>query len=293
MFFVRFWGVRGSIPVPGPSTLEFGGNTTCVEVRAGGELLIFDAGTGARVLGNALAEQGPVRAHMFFSHMHWDHIQGFPFFLPAFVPGNHFDLFGAQKLCTSLAEVLSGQMNYPNFPVSLEQMDSEMVFRDLDDDEVVTPGEARVTHALLRHPGGVISYRVDYRGRALVFATDTEHTDLGADPALVELARGADLLIYDAMYTPEEYAGSDRSPSRRGWGHSTWAAGVEVAQAARVGRLVLFHHDPDHDDATVRAIEKAAQRVRPGTVAAREGLVLDLEPRAQQVEDRPEPSVAR
>ena len=274
MFFVRFWGVRGSIPVPGPTTAAVGGNTTCVEVRAGSEIVIFDAGSGIRKLGNALMKEQPVKAWMFFTHVHWDHIQGFPFFLPAFASGNHFDLYGAKKISNTLPDTLSGQMNYPNFPVSLGEMGSAMKFHDLQEGETVNCGEAKVSNARLQHPGGVYAYRVDHDGHALVFATDTEHKDQ-PDEKLVALARDADILIYDAMYTPEEYRG-ERGRPKTGWGHSTWEEGIKVARAANVERLVLFHHDPDHDDAAVKAIEANAQAAFPNSMAAHEGLKLDL-----------------
>lgn len=275
MFLVRFWGVRGSIPMPGPRTAQIGGNTTCLEVRAGNDLIIFDAGTGIRGLGNALLKEMPVQARMFFTHLHWDHIQGFPFFLPAFVRGNRFDLYGVRKLTNTLAETLIGQMNYPNFPVSLDEMGAQIDFHDLQEGESVTVGEAVVTNTLLNHPGGVHAYRVDYKGHSAVFATDTEHYSC-LDPRLVKLAAGADLLIYDAMYTTDEYRGANGGLPRLGWGHSTWEEGVKVAREAQVGQLVLFHHDPDHDDETVHAIEAQAKAVFPRCCAAYEGLELHL-----------------
>ncbi len=276
MFNVTFWGVRGSIPTPGPLTAGVGGNTSCLEVRAGAERIILDAGTGLRLLGNAMmAEGGPVRARMLFTHVHWDHIQGFPFFSPAFVPGNRFDLYGGHKVQGTLHETLSGQMNYPNFPVSLEEMGSQMVFHHLHEGEPLSLGEVQVTSATLDHPGGVYAYRISFQGRSLVYATDNEHGP-APDPRLVGLAAGAELLIYDAMYTPEEYEGREGRGARVGWGHSTWAEGVKVARAAGVERLVLFHHDPEHDDATVEQIERLARRELGRAVAAREGLLLQV-----------------
>jgi len=252
-----------------------GGNTTCVEVRVGSEIIIFDAGTGLRELGCELMAELPVSVKLFFTHVHWDHIQGFPFFGPAFIKGNRFDLYGGRKVTASLAEILSGQMEFPNFPVSLDAMGSRMHFHDLHEGEVVSAGNATVTNANLNHPGGVIAYRVDYDGHSVVFATDTEHYSC-LDDKLVGLARGADMLIYDAMYTPEEYAGTVGDGPKTGWGHSTWEEGVRVARAAGVRTLVLTHHDPDHDDSQVRDIEAAAQGAFEDTIAAYEGLVLDL-----------------
>lgn len=275
MFSVRFWGVRGSIPTPGAKTVKYGGNTPCIEIRAGSELIIIDGGSGLRNLGQTLLDEMPLVARMFFTHFHWDHIQGFPFFLPAFIKGNRFDLFGSNKLSGTLAETLAGQMNFPNFPVSLSDMAAHMKFHDLREGEAVACGDAVISNAQLNHPGGVFGYRVDFGGHAVVVATDTEHYSV-PDAKLVELAEGADVLIYDAMYTPEEYAGDDSRAPKTGWGHSTWEEAVKVVDAARVRKLVLYHHDPEHDDAMIDRIEAEAQRAFPNTVAAREGMVLEI-----------------
>lgn len=276
MFLVRFWGVRGSIPVPGHSTVEIGGNTSCIEVRAGSEIIIFDAGTGLRQLGNALMSELPIVARMFFTHVHWDHIQGFPFFAPAFVKGNRFDLFGAKNISNTLAEALAGQMNYPNFPVRLNEMGAQIHFHDLHEGEAVACGDAVISNTQLNHPGGVFAYRVDFGGHAVVVATDTEHYSC-LDTKLLNLSEGADLLIYDAMYTPEEYEGIRDAQSRTGWGHSTFVEGVRIAKAAHVRKLVLFHHEPDHDDAAIRAIETRARQQFPDVSAAYEGLEIQLD----------------
>jgi phosphoribosyl 1,2-cyclic phosphodiesterase len=275
MFSVRFWGVRGSIPVPGPATAQIGGNTSCIEVRAGSEILIFDAGTGLRMLGYQLMSELPVVARMFFTHLHWDHIQGFPFFNPAFIKGNRFDLFGARKITSTLAETLSGQMNFPNFPVSLAEMGAQMNFHDLREGEAVACGDAVISNTQLNHPGGVFAYRVDFGGHSVVFATDTEHYSC-PDHKIISLADGADLLIYDAMYTPEEYRGTAEVLPRTGWGHSTYEEGIKIARAARVRKLILFHHDPDHSDAFIRSMEAKAQQLHPETQAAYEGLVIQI-----------------
>ncbi|MGH7271294.1 MAG: MBL fold metallo-hydrolase [Polyangiaceae bacterium] len=279
---ITFWGVRGSIPTPGPSTAQVGGNTSCVEVRAGKAIVIFDGGTGLRLLGKKLLKEMPITAHMFFSHVHWDHIQGFPFFEPAFVKGNVFHLYGGTNVSRTLGETLAGQMDHPNFPVSLAAMGAEMVFRDLGESERVEiedggGGVAAVTNARGNHAQGVYAYRLEHAGKVVVFATDTEHYEGGIDKSLLALSKGADLLIYDAQYTPEEYAGTaGTGASKKGWGHSTYEEGARMAKAAGAQKLVLFHHDPSQDDASVREKEKRARAVFPDAIAAHEGLTIEV-----------------
>jgi phosphoribosyl 1,2-cyclic phosphodiesterase len=276
MIQVRFWGVRGSIPTPSPETIQIGGNTSCIEVRAGKKLIIFDAGTGLRVLGNKLLKEMPVKASMFFSHMHWDHIQGFPFFVPALVPGNHFDLYGGKSLTTTLAETLAGQMNFPNFPLTLDQMASTMIFHEFNDGQVVDLGDGVTVMALsLNHPNGCYGYRLMHDGKAITYCTDTEHS-AEVDQNALALAKDTDLFIYDAQYTPEEYVGEEGGTSRVGWGHSTYAEGARLAKLAGAKKLILFHHAPEHDDDTVRDIEQRAKALFKETVAAREGLEYTL-----------------
>ncbi len=279
MITVRFWGVRGSIPVPGPTTAGVGGNTSCVEIRCGKHLVIMDAGTGIRPLGEKLASQGRVEADIFFSHVHWDHIQGFPFFIPAMMEGNVLRLYGGRNVTSTLEETLYGQMNFPNFPVVIADLYSAISFHDLREGEMVTIGSGRdrvqVTNAKLNHPNGVYSYRVEYRGHSVVYATDTEHYSI-PDYKLVSLARNADLLIYDSMFTPEEYAGTTGGPPRIGWGHSTMIEGANIARAVGVKNLVLFHHDPQQDDAAVAEKERRARAIFKRTVAAREGLEITI-----------------
>lgn len=277
MFRIVFWGVRGSIPSPGPNTIEVGGNTSCVEVRAGRELIILDGGTGLRLLGSALVKEQPLEARLFFSHVHWDHIQGFPFFGPAFVQGNVIELYGATNVTGTLEETLAGQMNFPNFPVRLDHMGAKMSFHDIDDGYVLRfDDNSVVVHAaMLNHPQGVLAYRIEHDGHAVVYATDTEHYET-PDPKLMELAKGADLLIYDSQYTPEEYAGEVDGRSKVGWGHSTMIEGVKVSQAAGVKRLILFHHDPEQSDDAVRLKEQRAREIFPSTDAAREGMIIEI-----------------
>jgi phosphoribosyl 1,2-cyclic phosphodiesterase len=275
---VKMWGVRGSIPTPGPDTVEFGGNTSCYEVRASDALIILDGGTGLRLLGQSLLKHMPVEAWMFFSHVHWDHIQGFPFFTPAFIRGNTFRLYGGLNVTHSLEETLAGQMDYPSFPVHLTEMGAKMTFHDLYEGEVVRIGPKEdivVTNARGNHPNGVYAYRIEHGGKALAYITDSEHYAI-VDPKLKRLAAGADLLIYDAMYTPEEYAGEVGGGPKTGWGHATFVAGCELAKAAGVKQLVLHHHDPTQTDAMVREKERRARELFPNTIAAREGHVIEL-----------------
>jgi len=268
---IRFWGVRGSIASPGPETASVGGNTSCVEVRCGDARIVLDAGTGLRSLGNAIArEAGASELTLMLSHFHWDHIQGLPFFVPAYLPETKLAIVGAGGDRFSLRDKLSRQMTEPHFPVQLDDLSAQMSFREARAGQTLElDGGVVVRVARLNHPGGVFAYRIEHAGRSLVYATDTEHYAC-VDPALEKLAEGADVLIYDAQYTPEEYQG------KVGWGHSTYVAGAEVARAAGVGQLVLFHHDPMRTDAGVAAIESAARGLFARTVAAREGLTLSM-----------------
>lgn len=273
---ITFWGVRGSIPTPGPDTVEIGGNTSCVEVRAGKSLLVFDGGTGLRLLGKKLVKEMPIVAHIFFSHVHWDHIQGFPFFDPAFVKGNTIHLYGGNNVSRTLEETLAGQMDHPSFPVHLTDMGAKMTFNDLAEGQVLQIDDAKISTARGNHPNGVWLYRIDHAGKSIVYATDTEHYK-DVDAGLLKLAQGVDVLIYDSQYTPEEYTGNAGTGGPKvGWGHSTFEEAVKLATAAKVKKLVLFHHDPLQNDAQVRAKEKRAQEIFKNAVAAYEGLVIDV-----------------
>jgi phosphoribosyl 1,2-cyclic phosphodiesterase len=272
---IRFWGVRGSIASPGPETAGVGGNTSCVEVRCGETRIILDMGTGARKLGDALLHEGRVEATVLLSHLHWDHIQGLPFFVPAYVPSTKLSIVGSVHGVGSLRDALSAQMAAPNFPVRLDELGAQISLREARPGEAFDVGEARVRVAKLNHPGGVLAYRIEHEGQSLVYATDTEHYAC-VDPTLRTLAEGADVVIYDAQYTPEEYRG-DGGRSRVGWGHSTYVAGAELARASGARKLVLFHHDPRRTDAGVLDIEQMARELFPASIAAREGLVVHLE----------------
>jgi phosphoribosyl 1,2-cyclic phosphodiesterase len=274
-FKVRFWGVRGSIACPGQSTVRYGGNTSCIEMQVGGQRLIFDGGTGLRVLGQALTAEMPVEAHLFFTHSHWDHIQGFPFFVPAFIPNNRFHIYGTVAPNGSTIEQrLNDQMLHPNFPVPLQIMGADLKFYNLGIGESVELGEVLIENALLNHPGEAIGYRVNWRGGSVAYITDTEHFPDRLDENVLWLARNADLLIYDATYTDEEYY--SEQISRIGWGHSTWQEAVKVAKAANVKQLVIFHHDPLHDDSFMDQVQAQTAVQFPNSLVAWEGLEIAI-----------------
>ena len=294
---VRFWGTRGSIATPGPQTVRYGGNTSCVEVRTlKGTLIVLDAGTGLRVFGEALmADGGAQRGHILIGHTHWDHIQGFPFFTPLFVPGNEWDVYAPRGFGESLRETLAGQMQYTYFPVSLDALGATIRYHDLIEGSFMID-EVRVTARYMNHPALTLGYKLEANGISVVYATDHEcHSHAAALPGPPDghvhtpthpgdqrhgtFIAGADLLIHDTQYTAEEY------PSRAGWGHSTLEYAVDLAVAGGVKQLALFHHDPRRDDAAVDALVIASrQRVLDagGTLdvfAAAEGESITLLPK--------------
>lgn len=269
---ITFWGVRGSIAAPGPDTVEVGGNTSCVEVVCGATRLVLDAGTGLRRLGDRLVAEGPVDVALLLSHFHWDHIQGLPFFVPAYLPSTRLSIVGGANGVMPLRTALAHQMTAPVFPVRLDELGADLALREVRHGEELEIGEARVRVAKLNHPGGVHAFRIEHGGRSLVYATDTEHYAC-VDPTLRALAEGADVLVYDSQYTPEEYRG-DGGRSKVGWGHSTYEAGAALARQAGVGLYVLFHHDPQRSDAGVADIERRARALFPSSVAAREGMEI-------------------
>ncbi|HLO87099.1 MAG TPA: MBL fold metallo-hydrolase [Nostocaceae cyanobacterium] len=274
-FTVQFWGVRGSIPSPGPHTVRYGGNTPCVAMQVGGKRLIFDGGTGLHVLGQSLLRQLPVEAHIFFTHSHWDHMQGFPFFTPAFIQGNKFHIYGAIAPDGSTIEQrLNDQMLHPNFPVPLQIMQANLDFYDVEPGQPIHIDDITIETAHLNHPGEAVGYRVNWRGGAAVYITDTEHFPDHLDENVLWLSRNADIMIYDSTYTDEEY-NSPKSP-KIGWGHSTWQEGVKVAKAANVKTLVIYHHDPAHNDDFLDNIGQQVAEEFPGAIMAREGLVLHV-----------------
>ncbi|MBD3885067.1 MBL fold metallo-hydrolase [Phormidium tenue FACHB-886] len=275
-FTIRFWGVRGSIACPGGNTVRYGGNTSCVEMRVAGHRLVFDGGTGLRVLGQTMLAELPVEAHLFFTHSHWDHIQGFPFFTPAFIKTNRFHIYGAiAPNGSTIEQRLNDQMLHPNFPVPLQIMGADLKFYDIEVGEAVQIGEVLVENALLNHPGEAVGYRVNWGKYSAAYVTDTEHFPDRLDENVLWLARDADVLIYDATYTDEEY--NAEKNSKVGWGHSTWQEAVRIAKAANVKKLVIFHHDPLHDDDFMDQIKERTSRAFTNSVVAWEGMELNLQ----------------
>jgi phosphoribosyl 1,2-cyclic phosphodiesterase len=299
-FVIRFRGVRGSYPVPGEKTCRVGGNTSCVEIWAGGHLIIIDAGTGIIGLGKDLirkyrasGEKEPIVATMLFSHTHHDHIQGFPFFDPAYEGTSVLYMFGPKTFYEDIEEALSRAMLAPSFPVALGELKSLKVMSNIEESETVILDQSMgpqilniyrderenspdaVEIGVLRsfaHPrGGVSIYKISWAGKSMVYASDTE-SYIGGDTRLIEFASGTDLLIHDAQYTEKEYV----TGPKQGWGHSTPEMAIAIAQAAKVKKLVLFHHAPSHDDDTLAEIEKKAQEAFPNTILAYEGLTIEL-----------------
>ncbi len=270
-FWLRFWGVRGTVPCPGPETLRYGGNTSCVEVMCGDQRLIFDAGTGLRALGASMTGHNGISAQIFLTHTHVDHINGFPFFRPAYSPKNCFELWAGHLggRPGALQAVLADMMRAPIFPVPLNIMHACIAFHDFTAGEILEPAPGIVLRtAALNHPNGATGYRLEYGGKAICYVTDTEHREGTLDATIIALIRDSQLVIYDATYTDEEY------PCFRGWGHSTWNEGVRLCEAAGVRQLIAFHHDPDHTDADLDRIAEELGRALPGSKVAQEGMVL-------------------
>jgi phosphoribosyl 1,2-cyclic phosphodiesterase len=303
---VEVWGARGSIPSSQPGTLKYGGNTACLEIRTRmNDHIIIDAGSGIRRLGvkmvrghqepvelegmvdfiveevfrtYAREKPDPLRAlegsldykneiHLLMTHNHWDHIQGFPFFIPGYIPTKTINIYGQLKTDHRLYDVFSGQMQKSYFPVKLEQMGAKKEFTEIVED-TFRIGDAVVTSRSLNHPQGCLGYRITSGEMTIAVCTDTEHFEGRLDENVIALAHDADIFFYDCQYTPDEYT------AKKGWGHSTWQEGVKIAKEAGVKKIVMFHHDPEHDDDFIRKIEMQAKEVFPNLMAAYEGLVL-------------------
>ena len=294
---LKFWGVRGSIPCPGPDKVRFGGNTSCVQVIGGSDIVILDAGTGIRELGLQLAAlRKPLKIHLLLTHTHWDHIQGFPFFTPIYIPGHEIFVYGPRALEKSLEEAVMFQMQYSYFPVKGVELSSKIVFRELDEEEF-RAGDIEFQSKSMNHPIRVLAYRFARAGSIGVYTGDNEpyydvlaETDRSADSGIhnrqqfiqecndrvVKFVKGSNLLIADAQYTDREYE------LKRGWGHSSISHVIDLAVGGDVKRLALFHHEPTHDDAILAAIEKEARSAAKKrskaleVFSAREGQTVDV-----------------
>ena len=271
---VRLRGVRGSTPTPEKENARYGGNTACVEVRLdNGALIIMDCGSGLRALGKSMVREfadRPVQVHVFLTHFHWDHVQGIPFFLPFYRKGNTFLFHSLLRRGSELQRTLEGLMGSPYFPVTLSAMGAKFLFFDLEQGPINIDG-AVISSAPLNHPQGCVGYRTEADGHVFVLATDTEPGSPVHHRTVRELAQDADLLLYDSQYTPHQTEGE-----KKGWGHSSWQEGVRIAQERGVKRLVLFHHDPDSDDAFLDSLVAQAQKEFPNTVGGAEGLEFNL-----------------
>ncbi|MEB3358389.1 MAG: MBL fold metallo-hydrolase [Synechococcales bacterium] len=275
LFVVKFWGVRGSIPTPGANTVRYGGNTACVEVLVAGKRLIFDGGTGLRILGKNLLKDLPVEGHLFFTHTHWDRIQGFPFFIPAFIEKNCFHIYGATGLNgASIKQRLTDQMLRPNFPVPLQMMKAEMHFHNIAPGSIIHIDDVVVETISLSRSSGALGYRVSCNGYSVVYATDTEHQPTALNEGLLYLAHQADLLIFDTVYADHAYY--DPKASELARDPQTWKASLDATIGTTAKQIVMFHHAPGHEDDFLEAMEAELQAIYPNVQMAREAMVLTL-----------------
>ncbi|HUN89286.1 MAG TPA: MBL fold metallo-hydrolase [Terriglobales bacterium] len=272
---IKFWGVRGSTPTPQPENMRYGGNTSCVEVRVNGHIYIFDCGTGFRNLGKALSRTStennkPIQAHIFLSHFHWDHIQGIPFFTPLYESPDNYFFFHSSSRSRSLQRAIEEQMADPYFPVNMSEMAAHRNFYDIEEDRISFDNSV-IQSMWLNHPQGCLGFRLETEHGIVVYATDNEPGDPIFDQNVRKLAEGADVLIYDSQYLPEEY-----EAKKRGWGHSHWREAINVVMESGANELVLFHHDPDHSDSCIDSIVTEASNYYPKVRAAAEGMEIQL-----------------
>jgi len=270
---VKFWGVRGSIACPTPDHMIYGGNTSCIEVSNGDNRLILDAGTGLRALGQDLMQRGETSGILLLTHTHWDHICGFPFFTPFYLPGRQFRVMAGHLADRGgVRSVLASQMAAPTFPVPLAALKADMDYVDFRSGDTLAdlyPGLV-VRTCPLKHPDGATGYRLEWDGKAICYVTDTEHQPGEPDQTVLGLIEGADLVIYDCTYSDERFA------PKVGWGHSTWQEGIRLCQAAGARQLAIFHHDPENTDPVMAAIEAEATKAWSGCLVARDEMTLVL-----------------
>tara|TARA_B100000686_G_C16802226_1_gene986973 strand:+ start:2616 stop:3464 length:849 start_codon:yes stop_codon:yes gene_type:complete len=271
-FFVKFWGVRGSIPCPGSSTIKYGGNTSCLEIGIADKTLIFDAGTGLCQLGQALSKNNNLNLNLFLTHFHYDHIWGWPFFEPALRKTTKINIYAAASdMRLPPEKVLMKSLENKKTPVNLDTMKAELNFSEFIVGKSITLTEKiNILTTELSHPDKAVGYRIQYNGKSICYLTDHEHNNKTIYNKLVEFVSNADIVIYDATYTNEEYA------ERMGWGHSTWEEGVRLCDDACAKTYVAFHHDPSHDDKFMDNVSKKLKRIRKNSLVAKEGLILKL-----------------
>ena len=269
---VKFYGVRGSLPVCGREFQRYGGNTTCIRIlrEKANRVAILDAGTGIRALGKELIKQGVSQniINIIFSHFHWDHIQGFPFFAPAYNPNQKIGILamGRKGKVNDIKGIFSQQMQEEYFPIRMDTMGARFEFFAYGDKKTIFGASVKAIPQSHIYPGGSYGIRLEDEGVSLVVCTDIEHVN-GIDTSIVNFAKDADLLIHDGQYTTEEY-----QRKFKGWGHSTWEQAVEVALLANVKKLIITHHDPDHNDDFLEGLEKECQKVFPDSLFAKEGM---------------------
>ncbi|MDH4263558.1 MAG: MBL fold metallo-hydrolase [Spirochaetia bacterium] len=278
---IKYYGVRGSTPTPGMQYDKYGGNTTCVYIKIDGQHIIIDSGTGIRNLGLDLLKIFPKEgghAHILFTHTHWDHIQGFPFFVPIYMPSNKFDIYGETKVIPAnnrnetwtIENVLSMQQNFMYFPVRIKDLPSNLNFHELKPEVIINPGSFEIHCKRLRHPNDALGFRFNYNKKSYVYCTDIEHSDAMTEE-LVKFAMNADVMAYDCQYTPEEY-----TASKIGWGHSTYEVAAEIAIKANIKHVHMIHHDPMHTDTFLQDMEKSARKLFKNMIMIPEGFSFDI-----------------
>jgi phosphoribosyl 1,2-cyclic phosphodiesterase len=269
---VTFWGTRGSFPCASLNHMKYGGNTSCVSVDTGNTTIVLDAGTGLFMLGKHLVKRGVQSATLLLSHSHTDHIIGFPFFAPAWVGSFALTIMAGHLSDNGgVRDIFEVSMRDPVFPVKLTDMGGATRFHDFHAGESFSIGtDVTVRTASLNHPNGATAYRIEAEGKAVCYVTDTEHVPGKPDQNVLNMIRGADLVIYDSTYTDDEF------PSKIGWGHSTWQEGIRLCRAAGVRRLAIFHHDPDHMDDFMDQVDEDARHTWDHAFVAREGMVIPL-----------------
>lgn len=267
---VKFWGVRGSIACPSANHIKYGGNTSCIEVTASGHRLILDAGTGIRGLGQTYMNDDVSHIHILLTHTHWDHINGFPFFVPAYDPRRSVHIMaGHLRGAEGIQNVLAAQMDNPMFPVPLSAMQAKMRFEDFEAGmSFDVYDDVHVRTAPLNHPNGATGFRIEHKGHSICYITDTEHVPGKLDQNIIKLIEGSDMVIYDCTYTEEEF------PGKIGWGHSTWNEGVKLCREAGAKSMAIFHHDPEHEDDFMDKLGEEAKAEWDGVFVAREGMEL-------------------